>query len=296
MFRGPHVITKLIMENNPGGAGDGSVRRLDPIGKLFSDAWRLLNEKGAVVFQILLIPAVLISLPRLSGEGMTGLLAFVGIVLFGAAIPAAISAYDGTMKFGEAYRRGWTFFWAMVWLVILQWFVTIGGFVMLIVPGIIMAVWFTFSHFTLVLEGRRGLDALRRSRHYVTGFWWAVVGRSLLFGIAAWIVMMVISVPLALMFGAMLGGAIANLIGTLAIMPFSMAYSYVLYQNLKALKGDAPDEGGSKTFLAVSGIVGIVGGILLAILIGVGLAAFLRSHPAAMTPGGVPPFGVYAPR
>lgn len=54
----------------------------------------------------------------------------------------------------------------------------IGGFILLIIPGIIFSVWYCFSSYAVLLDGERKAGAaLSHSRALVTGRWWAVVWR-----------------------------------------------------------------------------------------------------------------------
>ena len=57
--------------------------------------------------------------------------------------------------------------------------IIIGGTILLIVPGIIFAVWFNFAIYTYILEGRAKLEALKESKILVSGRWWPVFWRVL---------------------------------------------------------------------------------------------------------------------
>ena len=57
------------------------------------------------------------------------------------------------------------------------------GFVLLIVPGIWLAVRWYFVTQAVVVDGRRGSAALERSAELVDGSWWRVVGIGLVFNL-----------------------------------------------------------------------------------------------------------------
>jgi hypothetical protein len=57
------------------------------------------------------------------------------------------------------------------------------GFVLLIVPGLYWAVRWYFVTQAVVVDGRRGPDALEGSARLVDGQWWRVVGIGLLFNL-----------------------------------------------------------------------------------------------------------------
>lgn len=55
---------------------------------------------------------------------------------------------------------------------LLQVLIVFGGFVLLIVPGIVFLMWFVFAPIIVVLEGRTGKSALGRSKALTRGFFW----------------------------------------------------------------------------------------------------------------------------
>lgn len=73
------------------------------------------------------------------------------------------------------------------------------GFVLLVVPAIIMAVWYSLSEQVFVLENVKGYAALKRSKELVSGYWWQVFGRwlgaSLFFAVIIWIINAIVLFP-----------------------------------------------------------------------------------------------------
>jgi hypothetical protein len=108
----------------------------------------------------------------------------------------------------------------------------VGGLILLIIPGIIFAVWFAFSNYTLILEGKRGTEALKASKALVDGRWGDVFGRFILLllclagiGIATEIVAAIFPKLIRLT----LSGAVSNFL----IAPVAAAFCYKLYKDLK---------------------------------------------------------------
>ena len=64
-----------------------------------------------------------------------------------------------------------------IWVSILMSLALIGGFVLVLVPALIFAVWFAFATDFLIVDGVRGSGALRKSKALVAGRWWAVLFR-----------------------------------------------------------------------------------------------------------------------
>lgn len=101
--------------------------------------------------------------------------------------------------------------------------VVILGMVALIVPGIWLLVRFYFGAQAVVIEGRRGRDALARSAELVKGHWWRVLGIVLLLGIVTSIVASLAGLLLGLP-GLVLDSGFALVIG----VTFATAIAYSL--------------------------------------------------------------------
>jgi len=102
---------------------------------------------------------------------------FLVSVLGIAALTVAVSDICLNLKpnFRRAYRRGFTngrvfgtYFVAVV--------LTFLGFALLIIPGLVMLVWYMFAVSATVLEQISGRAALRRSRELGRGFYWRNLG------------------------------------------------------------------------------------------------------------------------
>lgn len=110
------------------------------------------------------------------------------------------------------------------------------GFILFIIPAIIVGVWLCFSYFILVLEGTRGMDALKASKEYVRGLWFPVFIRLVALIVAVMLFMMVVTIVFEIIFGK---GDITDMLTTivnLIISPFSLVYAYHLYLDVKRAK------------------------------------------------------------
>lgn len=61
---------------------------------------------------------------------------------------------------------------SFVWVSLLQMLTIAGGLLLLIVPGLIFLVWFGFAPQALLLDGKKGLNALSASRDLAKGRFW----------------------------------------------------------------------------------------------------------------------------
>jgi len=79
---------------------------------------------------------------------------------------------------------------------ILSVFTVWGGAFLLVVPGIIVSIYIYLSQFVFVCEGHKGFDALLRSRELVYGRWWAVAKKLFGAGLLAFLVLILIFIPI----------------------------------------------------------------------------------------------------
>jgi hypothetical protein len=245
--------------------------KLDPIGVLFSNAWRRLRERFAVVALIFLVPLVLVDIGQLllfkggaSAVTLGVIIRILSDVVSVFSTLALISAFGKGTDFGASYQAGIKLFWAWIWLAILAGLAVVGGLVMLIIPGIMLAVQLSFASYAFVLEGKRGMAALTQSREYIKGYWWAFFGRNLLLILCLAAAMAILFAPATLLLGPIGGGIMYGAI-LLVFVPFSVAYQYEIYENLRRLKPDASQAAAKAdpAFLKVATVVGIVGAAVL---------------------------------
>jgi uncharacterized membrane protein len=94
------------------------------------------------------------------------------------------------------------------------------GFVLLIVPGVILYCVLAVASPALVAEGIGPIAAMGRSRHLTSGGRWKVFGISLVAAIATWALAAAISAVSLQMFGGAQGLAEASLTGTIPLAYF----------------------------------------------------------------------------
>ena len=144
-------------------------------------------------------------------------------------------------------------------------FVVVGGFTMFIIPGIIFSIWFSFAPYIVTWEHKTGLDALRRSRYLVEGYFWKV---SLRLFVA--FLVMVFGGILSSMIGQILKDSLGIVTGLshLFLTPLVVFFGLVLFQNLVTLqpKTTVPDSNMfKKTLCRFATIMGIFVFALLAV-------------------------------
>lgn len=90
--------------------------------------------------------------------------------------------------------------WPAIYTSLLAGIIIFGGTLLFIIPGIIFSVWYMFSTYAVILDGKKGREALRMSKSLVTGRWWRILWRAaapaLLFGFVAYLIILAALVPL----------------------------------------------------------------------------------------------------
>jgi hypothetical protein len=162
--------------------------------------------------------------------------------LTAAVAKASADVYLGhTVLVGPTFRFAVSRIHSILWISILSGLAALLGFLLLIVPGIIVLVRFFFGSTVLVVEGKKGSKALGRSWRLAKGSFWKVFGTLLLAGIMANVIEGILSIPGALGFAAIgpagwplyaIGISLASILTT----PFTTLIAVLLYFDLRIRK------------------------------------------------------------
>jgi len=124
---------------------------------------------------------------------------FLQPLLVGAVARAAADIYRGEIPGLKAtYRFALSRFRSILWISILTGLAAAGGFLMLVIPGIIFLVRFSFGTVVLVVEGERGRKALGRSWRLAKGRFWKIFGTLFLAILLTGVVANILQIPLLL--------------------------------------------------------------------------------------------------
>ena len=195
--------------------------------------------------------------------GLAGIL--MSLVLTGAttrAVAAEVAGEDPSVE--QSYRFGFHRLGSVLLVSVLVGLATIGGLILVtagvflanailrsrdldmtsapvgpvillfIIPGIYLGVRLAVSIQALVVEGRRGTEAMGRSWGLVGGHWWHAFGALLVAFLLTGIVNAVITTP----FGATnwFVQAVAAAVATVVTLPYGVLVGVLLYLDLRARK------------------------------------------------------------
>src|SRR5215218_3113657 len=157
------------------------------------------------------------------------------LVLTGAitrAVAAEVAGEDPSVE--QSYRFGFHRLGSVLLVSVLVGLATIGGLILFVIPGIWIGVRLAVSVEALVVEGRRGTQAMGRSWELVGGHWWHAFGALVVAGLLTGVVNAVITAPFNNT--GWFVQAIAAAVATVITLPYGVLVGVLLYLDLRARK------------------------------------------------------------
>ncbi len=139
----------------------------------------------------------------------------VGIAL----MKLMLRIHDGEMPSPKELFSTYGVFWKYIGVNIIYGLIVIGGFILLIVPGVIWCIKYSFAPILVIDKKMRPMEAIRESGRLTAGS----KGKVFLFGIVSMLVVML--------------GYIALFVGSLVSIPVSMLAWVHVYRSLESEKG-----------------------------------------------------------
>lgn len=238
---------------------DGAGKPLASIGTLFDATFAQTKRHFWTLVWLMLLPGVVLTFAQLYldpqsiayGRDFATNVTF-GVVLLIIGILWSLAAYAATIRVLThadkqlaaiaAYKSSSQFILPILGVSLLTVLAVLGGVVLLIIPGLVFALWYSFAPYVVVNEKASVLDAMRRSRHYVAGRFWSVVGRILIMGLATFAVSLLLSMVLAgvsIGLGETAGLWLGIVLSIVLLTPIQIAatvFHYQLYQDLRATR------------------------------------------------------------
>jgi Membrane domain of glycerophosphoryl diester phosphodiesterase len=169
----------------------------------------------------------------LAGALVTAVISVIITAVLQAAIlrAAAQATVGDPVDAEESYRFGFKRLGSVILVSLLVGLVVLGGLILLIIPGLIFGVLLSVSVPVLIVENRRGREALSRSWNLVKGHFWHAVGVIIVAGLIVGVVSGIV--------GAIGGSAwivrwIFSAIAQILTAPFTALVSVLLYLDLRA--------------------------------------------------------------
>jgi hypothetical protein len=174
--------------------------------------------------------------------GIVAIIIFIGVVmLLLIASWIQLAQIFAVANSHEDYlRAAWPKAKGMLVVTLLSGLATLGGLILLIIPGIIIWVWFSQSQFVYGLDSLQGAAALSHSRQLIKGRWWKVAGLLMLPSVIMYIISSVISRVIeysSLPNATGLSAIITTIISLIAGL-YIFCYSYQLFIGLEQTQPD----------------------------------------------------------
>lgn len=155
-------------------------------------------------------------------------------VLTGAITRAAAGTFLGRdLEIGESYRYGFERFWSIVLVGVLTALAIAGGFILLVVPGLFVLTRLACTIPALVIEDKRGREALRRSWTLVRGFGWPVFGTIIVAAVLNGLVSSLLTAPFGDNWAAR---SLVSAIASVITMPYMALVGVFIYVDLRVRK------------------------------------------------------------
>lgn len=216
----------------------------------------------ALISALAIVPLMLIifSFGSMGGQSqaikiLLGVLFVVALVLliFVAVSTQAATLFlleDGGRDLKELLKKGMGMAGALVAVSVLTGVLTFLWTLLLIVPGIIYSVYYSFSVYALVYEKQTGMAALRRSHQLVKNYWWSVIGRTIILSLIYLAAFIVVSIPLYYLPESSRLAFFWNMVISVLrfiTSPVFVIFSYLIFKELVAIKGSVLTNVAQKT-------------------------------------------------
>ncbi len=243
-------------------------KKLTPVLELFENSWKMYkaNFKGLVsisLYGLLGLLAVVIGVALIAGlavfygfKGQDSLILQIvlGIIMALLAIATIAMAiwYSTRAKIGtylliknnfssvkESWEESKKMFWPFFGLSLLLVLLILLWSILLIIPGIIFAVFYSFAVLVFIFDGQKGMKAIKTSKELVKGYWWATFGRLVFLGFVFYIFSLLIGLPGAGFESDSIFYSLWSLVNSVVmfiVSPFIYVFLILLFKNLKEVK------------------------------------------------------------
>ena len=146
---------------------------------------------------------------------------------------------DPTKDVVSLLKESWPLVGKFFLLNVLFFLIVFFGVIVLIIPGVYLAVIYSFANWVFVFEKKFSMAALKRSKELVKNYWWGVFWRGLAISLIFIAVVLVFSIPLNFTEEGSLFYVIWTFVARIfqfIITPIMTIYTYLIYQELVKIK------------------------------------------------------------
>jgi hypothetical protein len=216
---------------------------MSPLTGVLREAWAMYRRFAAhfllIAFVLYIISAAIAALLSLAGAGgaFAALIInfFFTFLLQAALVKAVQDVRDGRvdLNFGETVRAALPYLLPVAGASILAAIGIAIGFILIIIPGLILLTYWSLIVPTIVLGGTPAMGSFGQSWRTVRGYFWNVFGTYVL----VFLIYLVFEIVLSLIFSALPGagrGFIASVVSGTLVAPFLAIVVSLIYYRLTA--------------------------------------------------------------
>src|SRR5215470_2464052 len=222
---------------------------MSPLTGVLTEAWALYRRYAGhfllIAFVIYVITGIVVALLSLAGNvGLIigGIVSFIAsFVVQTSLIKAVQDVRDGRvdLDLGETVRAALPYLGPVIGASILAGIGIFIGFILLIVPGLILLTFWSLIIPFIVVGGSRVLESFGNSWRTVRGYAWRVFGTYVL----VWLILIAFGIVLGLILGALpmfWRNFLNNLVSGTLIAPFLALVATLIYYRLTAAHANQP--------------------------------------------------------
>jgi len=222
---------------------------MSPLTGVLTEAWALYRRYAGhfllIAFVIYVITGILVALLSLAGTvGLIigGIVSFIAsFVVQTSLIKAVQDVRDGRvdLDLGETVRAALPYLGPVIGASILAGIGIFIGFILLIVPGLILLTFWSLIVPFIVVGGSRALESFGNSWRTVRGYAWRVFGTYVL----VWLILIAFGIVLGLILGALpvfWRNFLNNLVSGTLVAPFLALVATLIYYRLTAAHAGQP--------------------------------------------------------
>lgn len=163
---------------------------------------------------------------------LVGILSFMfSLYMIWAMFAMAYGVFylEDKLSLWQIYTRVLGKIFPLIWIYIIFIALIIPGYLLFIVPGVIMLVWFSMSFYVCLDDGTWGVAALWKSKELVKGLWWSVVARYMV--VSVLMIIVIYTTVYVLGVAGLLLGLLTSLLGSVGAIVMAVAafIGYIIY-------------------------------------------------------------------
>jgi hypothetical protein len=225
---------------------------MNPVSGVLGEAWKLYRAHAAhflviafvIYFVAAVLEAILVAFAGVVGAILALLIGVIAAFLLQAALVKAVQdVRDGRvdLDFAETVSAAVPYILPVAVASILASIGIAVGFVLIIVPGLVLLTFWSLIVPSIVIGGSGALDSFSQSWRTVRGYAWPVFGTYVL----VFLILIVFNIVLGLILIALPALArsfISSIVSGTLVAPFLALVVTLLYYRLTAAHGGPPEE------------------------------------------------------